>query len=136
VIIQIRNILNVEQYFLEELINEIELPKDMSLKDNLEMSLMITHGDNKEVYVKGKLFSKVTLKCVFCLKEFDENYSIDFDDIYLPDKLFKVPLSDPEKTIDTFFYCNNQININEIARDILLAEISPYPTCSKCSKLK
>ena len=134
-IVQIIQILKTEQYFLDEKIDKISLPDGVSLKDGIYLKAQITHGDNKEIIIKGNIKAIVNLQCVVCLDDFQEDYNVDFEETYLPEGLVEFSLDNEErstKELDIFFYKNNQINTKEISRDILLANISPYPTCTKC----
>jgi uncharacterized metal-binding protein YceD (DUF177 family) len=137
VIVQIIQILKTKQYFLDEKIDKISLPDGVSLKDGIYLKAQITHGDNKEIFIKENIKAIVNLQCVVCLDDFQEDYNVDFEETYLPESSVEFSLDIEErstKELDIFFYKNNRIGTKEISRDILLANISPYPTCTKCMK--
>jgi uncharacterized metal-binding protein YceD (DUF177 family) len=129
----------MEQYFLNEKIEIDDLPERTSLKDYAHLKAKITHGQNGELFLKGNISSIVKLECVICLRDFEENYTINFSDIYLSYGQLELLLNNEEgrlEKLDVFFYKNNQIDTKEIARDILLSNVSPYPVCAKCNLAK
>ena len=138
-IIQVDQILKIEEYFLNEKIQIVDFPEGISEKDSAQFKAKITHGQTGELFIKGNISSTVNLKCVVCLEDFEENYNIDVTETYLPEGLFESLFHNEGgrlKELEVFFYRNNQIDTKKIVRDTLLANIPPYPICTKCSSAK
>lgn len=134
-IVQVGQILKLDQYSLEEKFDDISLPEGIHLEDGIHLKAQIGHGECNEIYLKGQINATVTLQCVICLDYFKEDYTISFEETYLPENLNQVFADNEERNIkelDVFFYKDNHIDTKEIARDILLANIPPYPVCKKC----
>jgi len=123
---------------IHEELKNIDLGKDSILTSPAVLTGKMTIGTADEVYFKGHIFANVLLTCVMCLAKFKKQFEIDFEETYLPKSMSDVGVRErklSKKNLNTFVYYGNYINTTEIARELLIEAIPPYPLCPKCRKL-
>lgn len=132
-ILQVQKILNSKYIDIDEEIDKIPLPEGMKTVGVINFRARISHGENYEIHMIGHLKAKVCIKCVVCLEDFEEDLDIDFNETYVPNNNDSPPgVERPIEELDIFIYKDGYLDTDEIARDMLLGNISPYPTCTRC----
>ncbi len=124
------NILNIEEQIDIKGIGEnAKLVKPAILKG------LLKYAGSEEIYFEGTLYAEVELVCVRCLNKFVQKFEINFSETYIP-KSFATSQSRERdvdlKELDVFTYNGNVIDTINIAREILIQYIPPYPICPVC----
>ena len=112
-----------------------KLGEEISLISPLQISGTLEYVGNEEVYFDGHISTKVELTCVRCLKKFEQEFEINFSESYVPQYFSNSARAKEERELDelnVFTYNGNFIDLDKIARDILIENIPPYPLCPEC----
>ncbi len=135
--IQLNNIKTSEEVKVNETINSSKIPlgENASLASPVRIKGVLRYAGSDEVYFEGTVFAKVRLTCVRCLEEFEQNFEIPFSESYVPAQFANVnPVKENRELeeLDVLTYNGVFIDTVEIARQILIQYMPPYPLCPKC----
>ena len=87
----------------------------------------------KSLIIKGTLNSKVELECCRCLEPLTYSLETSFQEEFLPrqsdgkNSKKMLPLED----LDVFFYDNDEIDLSDVCRQILLTALPLTPFCKE-----
>ncbi len=135
--IQLQNIITNRKIKINEKIpqNKINLGENAKLVSPITINGFMEYAGKEEVYFEGTLKAKVILTCVKCLSEFEQEFEIPFSESYIPEK-FASGNSGREnrelEELDVYTYNGIFIDTEEIARQIIIENLPPYPLCPVC----
>ncbi len=115
--------------------NKIELGENAKLASPVTINGFMEYAGKEEIYFEGTLKAKVVLTCVRCLSEFEQEFEIPFSESYIP---LKFASSDSTKEnreleeLDVYTYNGVFVDTAEIARELIIENIPPYPLCPAC----
>jgi uncharacterized protein len=90
----------------------------------------------EEIFVKGKVATRLSFVCSRCLSPFEYPIDSRFDLVFLPEELNVVKDELEEKDIDKFFYSGCKIDIEDLVLEQLNLAFPAKPLCSnKCQGL-
>jgi uncharacterized protein len=84
----------------------------------------------EEIFVKGKVTTRVSFVCSRCLAPFEYPIDSRFDLVFLPEELHEVKDELEEKDINKFFYSGCKIDIEELVLEQLNLAFPAKPLCS------
>ncbi len=85
----------------------------------------------EEVWVKGKLTSRVSFICSRCLRPFEFPVAAGFDLVYLPDELDILKEELDEDDVGRVYYHDNQIDLGQVILEQLNLTFPLKPLCSE-----
>lgn len=90
----------------------------------------------KEVFIRGEVSTSVELKCSRCLKDFDKAIDINVDVAYhsLSDLKGEEKYEIKEDELDTGFYRDDEIDLDELLSEQIILNIPMKPLCSESCK--
>ncbi len=133
--IPIQRIKNNEKIKIDTYIKNADLGEQGTLITPIHIEGTLTYVGSEEVFFEGHLSATVELTCVKCLKKFKQNFEIDISESYIPQYFLNTAQGKEERDLEELRvlpYQNGVINIDKIARDILIENIPPYPLCPEC----
>jgi uncharacterized metal-binding protein YceD (DUF177 family) len=136
-IIQVDQILSKGTIDIDASFPYLNLTKEITLAGTATLKGTFSASKNDEIFFKGILKARVILKCVKCLEDFEQDFAIEIIETYYPaDKVKDTPkeegFRDLFSNLQSFAYNDRIIDLDEIARDNLVAAIPAYPHCPKC----
>ncbi len=133
--IPIQRIISNKKLKVYEEVKKVQLGKEISLISPIQISGTLEYVGNEEVCFNGHISTKVELTCVRCLKKFEQTLEINFSESYVPQYFSSSAPAKEERELEelnVFTYEGNFIDLDKIARDILIEHIPPYPLCPEC----
>jgi len=85
----------------------------------------------EEIFVKGKITTRLNFICSRCLGTFEYPINSKFDLVYLPEELDAVKEQLEEEDINKFFYSSCKIDIEELVLEQLNLAFPAKPLCSE-----
>ena len=104
----------------------------LELTAPLDVDLKLTNVGSR-ILVEGTLRTRVNLPCSRCAADHDENLDVRVDEQFLPHDSPEVPQGEdfePEQ-LSVFTYENDEIDIDEVVRQNLVASLPSRPLCSE-----
>ena len=124
------NTLNIEEQIdIKDLGENAKLVKPLVLKGSLK------YAGSEEIYFEGALYAEVELVCVRCLNTFVQKFEINFSETYIPESFVTNQPREKDmdlEELDVYTYGGNILDTSNIAREILIQHIPPYPICPIC----
>ncbi len=89
-----------------------------------------------EVLLRGRLSTKIELRCSRCLKDFEREVNIDVDVVYhsLSELKGEEKYEIKEDELDTGFYLEDEIDLDELLLEQIILNIPMKPLCSEFCK--
>lgn len=118
-----------------ELSEKIESDTDLKILSPVQALIRIDKK-NSEIFLKGTLSVTLQQQCSRCLKIFDTEMKIDIDTLYRPSKEIDVEEHYELKSdeLETAFYKNDEIDINDLLKEQILLNLPMKPLCSEQCK--
>ena len=85
----------------------------------------------EEIFVKGKVTTRLSFVCSRCLVPFEYPINSKFDMVFLPEELNDVKDELEEEDINKFFYSGCKVDIEELVLEQLNLAFPAKPLCSK-----
>ncbi len=134
--IQLQNLITNKKISIKEEIpsNKINLGESAKLISPVNITGFMEYAGKEEIYFEGTLKAKLTLVCVRCLSEFEQEFEISFAESYIPEKFVSENFGEKKELeeLNTYAYNGVFIDTAEIARQLLIENIPPYPLCPVC----
>jgi uncharacterized protein len=104
--------------------------REDSEKENARVSINV-HKHGKRVLIKGMAGMSSLFTCSRCLKQFYLPLSADFEEEYLPASEVSGAVEQEltAEELDSDFYRDNEINIEELIREQMLLSVPMKPLC-------
>ncbi len=84
-----------------------------------------------EVWIKGRVTTRLSFVCSRCLAPFEFPVNSRFDLVYLPEDVHELKDELDDEDVDTLFYRGRQIDLREVALEQLNLTIPAKPLCSE-----
>ena len=133
--IPIAKIRNNNTLKIEEQINIKGLGENAKLIKPVTLKGFLRYAGSEEIYFDGTLYAEVELVCVRCLNPFVQKFEINFSETYIPKSFVTNQPREKDmelQELDVYTYSGNILDTSEIAREILIQHIPPYPICPVC----
>ena len=133
--IQIAKIRSNNVVNIEEQINIKDLGPNTKLIKPATLKASLRYAGREEIYFEGTLYAEVELLCVKCLNPFKQKFEINFSETYIPKSFVTNQPREKDmelEELDVYTYSGNTLDTSNIAREILIQHIPPYPICPIC----
>lgn len=84
-----------------------------------------------DVFIKGKITTRINLQCSRCLSPFEYKVDSSFDLVFLPEELDISAENLNDDDLDKFFYYNRSIDLKEVILEQLNLTLPIRPLCSE-----
>ncbi len=135
--IQLQNLITNKKISIKEEIpqNKIDPGDNAKLISPVSITGFMEYAGKEEIYFEGTLNARVMLTCVRCLSKFEQEFEIPFSESYIPEKFASSKNVKENRELEelyTYTYNGVFIDTVEIARQILIENLPPYPLCPTC----
>jgi len=120
---------------IEEQINIKNLGPNAKLTKPATLKASLRYAGSEEIYFEGTLYAEVELICVKCLSPFTQKFEINFSETYIPKSFVTNQPREKDmelEELDVYTYSGNTLDTSNIAREILIQHMPPYPICPTC----
>lgn len=124
--------------FLEDSINpndSLLIEQESYFNDDIKFSIRFRKLDDNRINAKGRVWTRVFLRCVKCLEMFDYKINSNFDIIFFPSEIAgfeRASLKDEE--LEYIFYEGEEIDLTRVLLEQINLFIPVNPICdSKCN---
>lgn len=118
-----------------ELSETLESDTSVNILSPVHAFIRVDKKDS-EIFFKGAASVTVQQQCSRCLKVFDTEMKIDIDTLYRPSKEINLEEHYELKSdeLDTAFYKNDEIDLNDLLKEQILLNLPMKPLCSEQCK--
>ncbi len=116
-------------------LKKMDLGENTALIPPATLTCTLSYAGNEEILLEGHLSAIVLLTCVHCLNKFKQTFEIDISETYIPAYFANSGHPKEERELNelnTFTYNGTFMDLDEIARNVLIEQIPPYPLCTEC----
>ncbi len=84
----------------------------------------------EEVWIKGRVKTRLSFVCSRCLTSFEFPVDCRFDLVYMPDDVHELKVELDDEDMDTLFFQGHEIDLREVILEQLNLTFPPKPLCS------